>query len=130
MKYRTTDDRRRTTEPVAINRYISNRIVVYCLLSIVYCLSPAQDIHFTQFFSNPLILNPAQTGNFNGNYRVGFNFKGQWPWAITGTAYNYHTEAPYVDFSFGENKLKSGWMGIGINFLNDEAGDGELIYRR
>jgi hypothetical protein len=31
----------------------------------------AQDIHFTQFFTNPLALNPAQTGYFNGNYRVG-----------------------------------------------------------
>ena len=85
----------------------------------------SQDIHFTQFFTNPLILNPAQTGNFNGSYRVGFNFKGQWPFAISsGPVYNYHTEAPSVDFSFGERKIKSGWMGIGVNFLNDEAGDG------
>lgn len=90
----------------------------------------SQDIHFTQFFTNPLILNPAQTGNFNGNYRVGFNFKGEWPWAISSTVYTYHTEAPYVDFSFGENKIKTGWMGIGLNFLNDEAGDGVLTYRR
>ncbi len=90
----------------------------------------SQDIHFTQFFTNPLILNPAQTGNFNGNYRVGFNFKGEWPWAIGTTPYNYHTETPYVDFSFLENKLRSGWMGIGFNFLNDEAGDGMLTYRR
>ncbi len=93
--------------------------------------SPAQDIHFTQFFTNPLILNPAQTGNFNGNYRIGFNFKGEWPWAIgSSSPYNYHTETPYIDFSFLENKLKSGWMGIGLNFLNDQAGDGRLTYRR
>ena len=91
----------------------------------------AQDIHFTQFFTNPLILNPAQTGNFNGNFRVGFNFRGEWPWAIGNSSpYNYHTETPYVDFSFGENKITSGWMGIGANFLNDEAGDGRLTYRR
>ena len=91
----------------------------------------SQDIHFTQFFTNPLILNPAQTGNFNGNYRIGFNFRGEWPWAIgSSNPYNYHTESPYVDFSFGENKITSGWMGIGFNFLNDEAGDGKLTYRR
>ena len=91
----------------------------------------SQDIHFTQFFTNPLILNPAETGNFNGNYRIGFNFRGEWPWAIGSVSpYNYHTETPYVDFSFGENKITSGWMGIGVDFLNDEAGDGELAYRR
>jgi type IX secretion system PorP/SprF family membrane protein len=90
----------------------------------------AQDVHFTQFFSNPLILNPSQTGNYEGNYRVGFNFKAQWPFAISGKVYNYHTEAPYVDFSFGERKLKSAWFGLGLNFLNDEAGDGRLTYRR
>ncbi|MDB5284479.1 MAG: hypothetical protein JWO06_3554 [Bacteroidota bacterium] len=90
----------------------------------------SQDIHFSQFFTNPLILNPAQTGYYDGNYRVGFNFKAQWPWAIANTTYNYHTESPYVDFSFGEKKIKSGWMGIGFNFLNDETGDGRLSYRR
>jgi type IX secretion system PorP/SprF family membrane protein len=98
---------------------------------VLFQITQGQDIHFTQFFTNPLILNPAQTGNFNGNYRIGFNFKGEWPWAIgSASPYNYHTETPYVDFSFGENKLKTGWMGIGANFLNDEAGDGELAYRR
>ena len=109
---------------------IKATLAMFCILTGSEFLS-AQDIHFTQFFTNPLILNPAQTGNFNGNYRIGFNFKGEWPWAIgKSSPYNYHTESPYVDFSFGENKLKTGWMGIGANFLNDEAGDGQLTYRR
>src|ERR1019366_3034800 len=105
---------------------------VFVFLSAIFCsLSTfSQDIHFTQFFTNPLILNPAQTGYFDGNYRVGLNIKAQWPFAITNTTYNYHTESPYVDFSFGEKKIKSGWMGIGFNFLNDQAGDGRLTYRR
>ncbi|MBL0310357.1 MAG: PorP/SprF family type IX secretion system membrane protein [Bacteroidetes bacterium] len=90
----------------------------------------AQDIHFTQFFTTPLILNPAQTGYYDGNYRIGFNFKAQWPWAAPNSTYNYHTESPYIDFSFGERKIKTGWMGIGLHFLNDEAGDGRLTSRR
>ena len=108
------------------------RVMLMLTFLLVFQFSSfSQDIHFTQFFTNPLILNPAQTGNFNGNYRVGFNFRGEWPWAIGNTSqYNYHTETPYVDFSFLENKITSGWMGIGFNFLNDEAGDGQLTYRR
>lgn len=106
----------------------------FLLLVSCFCLLThplfSQNIHFTQFFTNPLTLNPAHTGYYDGNYRVGFNFKAQWPWAIAGTVYNYHTESPYVDFSFGEKKIKTGWMGLGFNFVNDEAGDGRLTYRR
>jgi type IX secretion system PorP/SprF family membrane protein len=113
------------------NKFVQKCNLLYAFISLFISNGLfAQDIHFTQFFTNPLILNPAQTGNFNGNYRVGINFKAQWPWAITGTPYNYHTESPYVDFSFGEKKIKTGWMGIGLVFLNDEAGDGMLTYRR
>ena len=124
MRFETRDIRR-----IVFNTTVL-KVVLSCLISIISFLSYSQDIHFTQFFTNPLILNPAQTGYYNGNYRVGFNFKAQWPWAIANTVYNYHTETPYVDFSFGEKKLKTGWMGIGFNFLNDQAGDGRLTYRR
>ena len=107
------------------------KYVLVLLWSIVYSQSSfSQDIHFTQFFTNPLIINPAHTGYFNGNYRFGFNFKAQWPWAIQGTVYTYHTESPYLDFSFGEKKLKYGWFGLGFHFLNDAAGDGRLTYQR
>lgn len=90
----------------------------------------SQDIHFSQFFTTPLANNSAQTGNFNGNYRIGFNAKLQWPALTTTGEYTYHTESPYVDFSFGEKKIKTGWMGLGLNFLNDEAGDGRLRFQR
>jgi type IX secretion system PorP/SprF family membrane protein len=60
----------------------------------------------------------------------GGNAKLQWPWAISPQVYNYHSETPYVDFSFGEKKIRTGWMGIGFHFLNDQAGDGRLTYRR
>ena len=120
-RQRTVDNRQQT-------KYI--RLALVLLSSVVCRLSPAQDIHFTQFFTNPLIINPAHTGYYDGNYRIGFNFKAQWPWAISNTTYNYHTETPYVDVSFGERKIKVGWMGVGFHFLNDEAGDGNLTYRR
>jgi type IX secretion system PorP/SprF family membrane protein len=115
---------------LAYSRAFGKGIFLF-LLSVSFCLlATAQDVHYTQFFTNPLILNPAQTGYYDGNYRVGFNFKAQWPWAINSTTYNYHTESPYVDLSFGEKKLKMGWFGAGFSFLNDQAGDGRLTYRR
>jgi type IX secretion system PorP/SprF family membrane protein len=112
------------------NRFLLFAVVLCMGFSFQYAKVYGQDIHFTQFFTNPLLLNPAQTGNYAGNYRFGFNAKMQWPWAISQRVYNYHTEAPYADISFLEDKIKRGWMGLGFVFLNDEAGDGALTYRR
>ncbi len=112
------------------NRKLKKVLLAFSCSMLLTLGSFSQDIHFTQFYTTPLALNPANTGYYDGNYRVGFNFKAQWPWAIQGIVYNYHTESPYIDFSFGEKKLKSGWMGAGFNFVNDEAGDGRLTYRR
>ena len=38
----------------------------------------AQDPSFSQFFSSPLNINPALTGNINGDWRVISNFRDQW----------------------------------------------------
>ena len=108
----------------------SNWFVVVLFFSSILSSLHSQDIHFSQFFTTPLANNAAHTGNFNGNYRIGFNAKLQWPALTTTGTYTYHTESPYVDFSFGEKKIKTGWMGLGLNFLNDEAGDGRLRFQR
>ena len=38
----------------------------------------AQDIHFSQFYFSPLSLNPANTGNYKGDYRLFGNYRSQW----------------------------------------------------
>lgn len=38
----------------------------------------AQDIHFSQFFFAPQVINPANTGNFKGDWRVSNNSRRQW----------------------------------------------------
>lgn len=102
-----------------------NIIIFFILISSVSVFS--QDIHFSQFFANPISYNPANTGFFNGNYRLGVNHKEQWPWAVKGKYTNYNTSSAYVDFSILGNKLnKYDWAGIGLNFINDQAGDGNL----
>ncbi len=89
--------------------------------------SQAQDLHFSQYFANPISYNPANTGFFDGSYRLGVNHKQQWPWAIEGKLLNYNTSAAYVDFSFLDKKINDlDWAGIGVNFISDQAGDGTL----
>ena len=39
----------------------------------------AQDLHFSQYFNTPLLVNPANTGfNPDYDYRLGGNYRNQW----------------------------------------------------
>jgi type IX secretion system PorP/SprF family membrane protein len=48
---------------------------VLCLLSSGL---RAQDIHFSQFYENAILRNPALTGIFSGDYKAGLNYRTQW----------------------------------------------------
>lgn len=90
-----------------------------CLLVGLASLSlNAQDIHFSQFFSSPLTLNPALTGAFNGNIRGILNYRNQW-----NSFAPFNTFATSLDANFGSSFLKNDIMGIGVNAFSDVAGD-------
>jgi len=38
----------------------------------------AQDIHFSQFYENAILQNPALTGIFSGDYKFGVDYRNQW----------------------------------------------------
>ncbi|MBN4062304.1 MAG: hypothetical protein COA57_12030 [Flavobacteriales bacterium] len=95
-------------------------LFVLCFLFSVSCF--AQDIHFSQFYQTPLIVNPALTGVFGGDQRVILNYKDQW----TSFGAPYKTFA----FSFDATMLKKKWdnsyLGAGVSVYNDVAGDAKL----
>jgi len=81
--------------------------------------SYGQDIHFSQYDGSLLNLNPALTGFFNGDYRVGAIYRSQWQ----------AVPVPYSTISMsGETRMKpimekKDAVGIGLLFNNDVAGD-------
>ena len=76
----------------------------------------AQDPHFTQFYANPIYLNPAFAGSHRCP-RVVFNYRNQWP-NISGT---------FVTTSFSyDMRVEAVSGGIGFHFLNDRAGMGTM----
>ncbi|MDX2000814.1 MAG: PorP/SprF family type IX secretion system membrane protein [Chitinophagales bacterium] len=98
---------------------------ILCMISGYF--AQGQDLHFSQFFASPLTLNPAETGNFIEDYRIGGNYKQQWPWANNGKRYNYRTFSAYGDFSLLKGTLpKNDWLGVGLVLLHDNAGTGNL----
>lgn len=91
-------------------------------LILVSFASFAQDIHFSQFHSAPLFLNPALAGINGGNYRFVSNYKTQW----NGLA-PYNTVAASYDMNlFKQQGHRSNFGGIGLFFYTDKAGDSEL----
>jgi type IX secretion system PorP/SprF family membrane protein len=77
------------------------------------CQLKAQDPHFTQYFSNPLALNPAFTGSA-GCSRIASSARYQWP-KISG---NYKTAS--ISYDQYVHPMRSG---LGFNFIFDELGN-------
>lgn len=92
----------------------------------------AQDIHFSQFFQSPLLLNPALCGQFDGSYRVGINQRTQWRSVTTP----YSTFAVGADannitlpdgiFNSEDGNFKELPFHGGISVYSDKAGDSQL----
>ncbi|CAG0948150.1 MAG: PorP/SprF family type IX secretion system membrane protein [Bacteroidetes bacterium] len=90
-------------------------IILFALIDIAL-KSSAQDIHFSQFFNSPINLNPALTGQFNGDYRFVGNYRNQWqsvttPYRTIGLSADVHN-------LFQKNNIHSG-----IAIYNDKTGD-------
>ena len=83
----------------------------------------AQDVHFTQYFTSPLTLNPANTGLVNCDWRVSGNYRDQWS-AVNSTG--YQTATISYDMAILRGKLNGDGLGIGILGLYDKSGTGAL----
>lgn len=97
------------------------------IIILIFLLWPfigqAQDVHFSQFYNAPLLLNPANTGMLTngGDMRLGVNYRSQW---LT-VPVPYNSTSAFADFTI--NKSDDGnWLGIGGAIWQDKAGNGDL----
>lgn len=97
-------------------------IILFFLLAGRY--GYGQDLHFSQFFNNPLLTNPANTGFIpDADYRIGASYRNQYSNIM---AVPYKTFSVYGDAQVFRNKIENGWLGLGGVILRDEAGTGSL----
>ena len=99
------------TKRTIVRAVLGVTIGVFCTLQ-----SLAQDPQFTQFYANPLYLNPAFAGTARCP-RVVLNYRNQWP-ALTGTFVT--TSASY------DQHVEGLGGGLGLLVTNDQAGKGTL----
>lgn len=97
-----------------MNKLKSLTIIFWCFLSLT---GKAQDVHFSQFYMNPVYLNPALTGNFEGDWRFSANQRSQWR----------SVSRPFNTIALAaENREGLLFPGLyhGVNLFHDAAGDG------
>lgn len=84
----------------------------------------AQDLHFSQYFNNPLLTNPANTGFIpDADYRLGASYRNQYSNIMSVP---YKTMSIFGDAQVFRNQIENGWLGLGGVVLHDVAGSGSL----
>jgi type IX secretion system PorP/SprF family membrane protein len=102
-----------------MTRYLFILILVGCSLF----KTQAQSYHFSQFFTTPLLTNPANTGLMDGPYRVASNFRAQ---GVSGGS-PYLTTYVSGDMAVFKDKVVEGHKaGAGLFVMNDQALNGAL----
>lgn len=94
-----------------------------CFLSVIALNLSAQDLHFSQYFNNPILINPANTGFApDVDWRAGLNYRNQW--ANTGVPYK--TMSVWGDVQLFNETFENAWVGVGGLILRDVSGSGNL----
>lgn len=82
-------------------------------------ISFSQDIHFSQFYAAPLLLNPSNTGDFSGDWRLANIHRNQW----NAVGDPFLTTSVGIDKTF---KYKNQKFSGGLLFFNDNSGKAKL----
>ena len=94
------------------------KITILIVSTLVLNIAKAQDIHFSAMDYSPMTLNPAMAGA-KYDLQGTVNYRTQW----NSVASPYNTIAAGYDMRFGNNKRNAkGFLGVGINFNNDNTG--------
>lgn len=91
-------------------------IALVCAVSLF-----AQDIHYSQFYNAPLLLNPALTGFTPGVARIGVNYRNQW-FSNTNSSFlkpAFMTTAVGFDMPVA---VKTETLGVGLFLAADQSG--------
>ncbi len=80
----------------------------------------AQDIHFSQFYMNPLLQNPAMAG-VGDDFRAIIQYRSQWQTFSPFKTFSVSTDTKMI--SEDMMRRKKGFLAMGVNFFSDQSGD-------
>jgi len=103
-------------------RHIFSLIALYAIVLAGSNDSYCQDIHFSQFENSPLNLNPAYTGQFDGDLRFTGLHRKQWK----SVTVPYNTFSGSFDMGIEPLSQDRARYSAGILLNNDKAGDSDM----
>ena len=100
------------------------------LLLTLWCLSDGrkangQELHFSQFYSTLININPGATGAFGGDVRFLSNYRSQWN-SIEQPFTTMYASVDAGFFKYRNEGEQGSFPAVGISFLQDKAGAGDL----
>ncbi len=105
-----------------MRNFLTTKNIILVLLTLVMQAATsvqAQDVHFSQFYNAPLVVNPALTGVFDGKFRLSNLYRSQW----SGLGNGYKTIHVSADAPLGKGLLGSNFFGVGLLVHQDKAGE-------
>lgn len=98
--------------------------ILLVAICVAGCLvAKTQSTHFSQFYSTPLLVNPAATGLTPGPYRLAGNYRSQWNAAGSPyTTITFSGDAQLLSSQISEGNILAG----GLTFVNDKTMDGAV----
>lgn len=96
----------------------ANRYILIFVLCLCVKMNAQVDPHFSQFYANPLWLNPGMTGMMDGSVRMTSIYRNQWN----------HVMTPFVTTGFSIDASTNKNLNIGAWVLNQAAGNAGYRY--
>lgn len=109
--------------PLRKIHYTKHILSIASVFILITLATHAQQVQHSLYPMNPLALNPAQTGDFMGNWRFTANYRNQW----VSTSDPFRTSTASFDSKL---HFQQQTMGVGLFFMNDESGVGGLSYNK
>lgn len=91
-------------------------LTVFCNLQTI-----AQDISISQTYAAPLLLNPALTGGYNGNFRIATLYRDQWSSMLGGDPYRSFMLSGDARMDVGNSRVNGDNIGVGVSIVSDRV---------
>jgi type IX secretion system PorP/SprF family membrane protein len=98
---------------------VRNKYYILILISsLLSGKASAQDVHFSQFFESATLRNPALTGIYSGDYKLGVNYRNQW----SSFAVPFQTALFTAETKALLREATRDYLSFGLTALYDKAG--------
>lgn len=92
--------------------------LIIIFLSLFTQKATGQDVHFSQFFESAALRNPALTGIYSGDYKVGVNYRNQW----SAFAVPFQTALVSAETKALLRESTRDYLSFGLTAVYDKAG--------